>query len=114
MLSRTDPQHRKARRVVLDALTESSARVISAVTAAEIMVGPIARGDDAATSARRFIEGLRADFPGLEGAGRFAIAVNSEYADEGRLLVDGDEVALIPPVSGGRGPTPPARRGSPP
>lgn len=29
------------------------------------------------------------------------IAVNREYAERDRLLVDGDEVALIPPVSGG-------------
>jgi molybdopterin synthase catalytic subunit len=28
-------------------------------------------------------------------------AVNREYADRGRELTDGDEVALIPPVSGG-------------
>ena len=28
-------------------------------------------------------------------------AVNQEYADRGRPLEDGDEVALIPPVSGG-------------
>jgi molybdopterin synthase catalytic subunit/molybdopterin converting factor small subunit len=28
-------------------------------------------------------------------------AVNREYADKGRELTDGDEVALIPPVSGG-------------
>ena len=28
-------------------------------------------------------------------------AVNREYAERGRRLVDGDEVALIPPVSGG-------------
>jgi molybdopterin synthase catalytic subunit/molybdopterin converting factor small subunit len=28
-------------------------------------------------------------------------AVNKEYADQDRPLVDGDEVALIPPVSGG-------------
>ena len=30
-----------------------------------------------------------------------AIAVNMEYADDGRELQEGDVVALIPPVSGG-------------
>lgn len=29
------------------------------------------------------------------------MAVNQEYADDGRLLSSGDELALIPPVSGG-------------
>jgi molybdopterin converting factor subunit 1 len=32
-----------------------------------------------------------------------AVAVNQEYARGGDLLKDGDEVALLPPVSGGRG-----------
>jgi molybdopterin converting factor subunit 1 len=44
---------------------------------------------------------LYADFPALKGSGRVAIAVNSEYTDAGHRLRDGDEVALIPPVSGG-------------
>ena len=30
-----------------------------------------------------------------------AVAVNQEYAGGGDLLKDGDEVALLPPVSGG-------------
>lgn len=30
-----------------------------------------------------------------------AVAVNREYAGLGTLLQDGDEVALLPPVSGG-------------
>jgi molybdopterin converting factor subunit 1 len=30
-----------------------------------------------------------------------AVAVNQEYARAGDLLKDGDEVALLPPVSGG-------------
>jgi molybdopterin converting factor small subunit len=31
-----------------------------------------------------------------------AVAVNREYAGAGVLLCEGDEVALLPPVSGGR------------
>jgi molybdopterin synthase catalytic subunit len=31
-----------------------------------------------------------------------ALAVNREYADGNRVLAEGDEVAIIPPVSGGR------------
>ena len=30
-----------------------------------------------------------------------AVAVNREYAERGMVLRDGDEVALLPPVSGG-------------
>lgn len=32
---------------------------------------------------------------------RTAIAVNHDYVDAGHVLNDGDELALIPPVSGG-------------
>jgi molybdopterin synthase catalytic subunit len=40
--------------------------------------------------------------PGLEGlAPSLTFAVNQEYADADRILADGDEVALLPPVSGG-------------
>ena len=34
---------------------------------------------------------------------RIVVAVNAEYADDDLLLSPGDEVCLIPPVSGGRG-----------
>lgn len=44
---------------------------------------------------------LRTDFPDLAGLGRMSIAVNAEYVDRAHALADGDEVALIPPVSGG-------------
>ena len=33
---------------------------------------------------------------------RIVVAVNAEYADDDQLLQPGDEVCLIPPVSGGR------------
>ena len=35
------------------------------------------------------------------GAGALRVAVNREYSAGPRLLVDGDEVAVIPPVAGG-------------
>lgn len=44
---------------------------------------------------------LQGRFPALRSCGRVAYAVNSEYASLEQVLADGDEVALIPPVSGG-------------
>jgi len=44
---------------------------------------------------------LHEDFPAFAGSGRVSIAVNAEYVDPRHALADGDEVALIPPVSGG-------------
>jgi molybdopterin converting factor subunit 1 len=41
-------------------------------------------------------------YPSLTGEpGRLVVAVNYEYVDYEYCLVEGDEVALIPPVSGG-------------
>ena len=37
----------------------------------------------------------------LSGGARIVLAVNREYAEPGRLLVEGDELAAVPPVSGG-------------
>jgi len=68
---------------------------------------------DAGATAGDLVERLRGEFPELEGAGRFAIAVNSDYTDAGALLADGDEVALIPPVSGGQERSAARRRGRP-
>ena len=42
------------------------------------------------------------------------MAVNREYADDRRVLVPGDELALIPPVSGGAPDPPGARKPDPP
>jgi len=33
--------------------------------------------------------------------GRFRVAVNQDFSDDDRVLEDGDELALIPPVAGG-------------
>ena len=42
-----------------------------------------------------------AQYRGLPDADRVVVAVNNEYREPGFVLDDGDEVALIPPVSGG-------------
>jgi MoaE-MoaD fusion protein len=41
--------------------------------------------------------------------GSIAVAVNQEYASKTQVLAEGDEVALLPPVSGGAGSAKPAR-----
>ncbi|MBM4242283.1 MAG: molybdopterin converting factor subunit 1 [Deltaproteobacteria bacterium] len=47
------------------------------------------------------LQALYRDFPDLPGSGRVSVAVNAEYVDSRHALSEGDEVALIPPVSGG-------------
>lgn len=42
-------------------------------------------------------------YPRLAPGGRILTARNREYVDAGAPLADGDELALIPPVSGGAG-----------
>lgn len=50
-------------------------------------------------SVRELVEALRRELPGLPPSP--AVAVGLEYAAPDRALRPGDEVALIPPVSGG-------------
>jgi len=48
------------------------------------------------------VDQIRHRFPRLEGlAGSLLFSVNREYAPSDKRLVADDEVALIPPVSGG-------------
>ena len=50
----------------------------------------------------QLIEQIRRQYPRLEGlAGSLLFSVNREYAPSDRRLAAGDEIALIPPVSGG-------------
>lgn len=44
---------------------------------------------------------LKNEYPKLAQLRSVLIAVNMEYADDSMPLKDGDEVAIIPPVSGG-------------
>lgn len=55
----------------------------------------------AGTTASELLEQLRRDVPGMTDAGRISLAVNEEYCEPHQQIRDGDEIALIPPVSGG-------------
>ena len=60
-----------------------------------LVLGPGARGVDAKTV-------LVERYPRLDGLLGYArLAVNQEYQPWESLLADGDELGLIPPVSGG-------------
>lgn len=49
----------------------------------------------------QLLEQLRTDYPALRQLSSLAVAVNNEYAEDTQLLQERDEIALIPPVSGG-------------
>ncbi|MEM9142384.1 MAG: MoaD/ThiS family protein [Bacteroidota bacterium] len=53
------------------------------------------------TSVAELKDKLRQAFPEFENLTSLAVAVNSEYAEDSILLKKGDEIAIIPPVSGG-------------
>ena len=52
-------------------------------------------------SVQELLHQLRTSYPGLAQLSSLAVAVNNEYAEEGQSLHAHDEIALIPPVSGG-------------
>lgn len=49
----------------------------------------------------RLRQQLYLQYPELQALRSLAIAVAEEYAQEDRLILPGEEVVLIPPVSGG-------------
>lgn len=54
-----------------------------------------------ATTVADLMAQLRTQYPPLADLTSFAVAVNSDYAAEEYRLRENDEIALIPPVSGG-------------
>jgi molybdopterin converting factor small subunit len=64
--------------------------------------GDFELGTDRAMTQMEFWARLIADFPGLESMRKTArLARGAAYLEEGDLLKPDDEVAVIPPVSGG-------------
>lgn len=56
---------------------------------------------DEGATVRDLAHAMRSRFPGLPEPSRIVVAVNNEYQEHDFVLSNGDEVALIPPVSGG-------------
>ena len=53
------------------------------------------------SSVQQLKEKLIASYPKMQELTSLLIAVNEEYGDEKQIIQAGDEIALIPPVSGG-------------
>ncbi|GAB2594911.1 MoaD/ThiS family protein [Spirosoma areae] len=47
------------------------------------------------------LDQLHGQYPALAGIRSLLVAVNGEYAEADQVLTGNDEIALIPPVSGG-------------
>jgi molybdopterin synthase sulfur carrier subunit len=56
---------------------------------------------DQTLNVREFLNTLKTQYPALGELSSILVAVNNEYADGEMILTNNDEVALIPPVSGG-------------
>lgn len=50
---------------------------------------------------KSFKDILKAKYPKMNHLSYFKVAVNQEFAADDHILDEGDEIALIPPVSGG-------------
>ena len=62
----------------------------------------LVRALDAGATVGRLIEELVGEFPAFARLSEVvSVAVNAEYVGHDQALVNGDEVAIIPPVSGG-------------
>ncbi|MEP2023794.1 MAG: MoaD/ThiS family protein [Reichenbachiella sp.] len=44
---------------------------------------------------------LKSQYPAFEQLSTLNLAINEEYVDDNHVIIEGDELVLIPPVSGG-------------
>ncbi len=58
-------------------------------------------GEGLSISVAGFKDALESQYPEIKRLASYAIAVNNEYAADNEIIGEKDEVAVIPPVSGG-------------
>lgn len=73
----------------------AAARDIAGTESVQLELGPRATVLELRTSLSLKFSAM------MELIARSAMAVNHEYAEDGLVISEGDELALIPPVSGG-------------
>lgn len=56
---------------------------------------------DEGTTVTQLKDKLQNDFDGMKQMPNYMVAINGEYADEDRVVLHSEEVAIIPPTSGG-------------
>jgi molybdopterin converting factor subunit 1 len=69
--------------------------------ASEILGGKVVTLDINGHTVAELRQHLSRNYPALEGLKSLFIAVNQHYADDKTELKETDEIAIIPPVSGG-------------
>ena len=73
-----------------------------AILRERVGAGEIGKEMSDGTTIAQLWESLQKDYPKLAAPGfRLLYAVNQNYVTPEHILKDGDEVAIIPPVSGG-------------
>ena len=72
-----------------------------AIMAQQAGIGEFSLTVPPGASVRAAVDEVRRRFSAVAWPASTMVAVNQEYADPDRTLHDGDELAIIPPVSGG-------------
>ena len=67
----------------------------------EIVGEPVLTMEDLPGSVGQLVQTLKVSYPKMAQLNSLLVAVNNEYAADDQVLKVDDEIALIPPVSGG-------------
>lgn len=76
-------------------------KILAFGIAKEIVGGPLLDVDAGGVTVDELKKQLAALYPRLKQLTTFMIAVNGEYATADQVINANDEIAIIPPVSGG-------------
>lgn len=67
----------------------------------DIVGKPVVEVEKDITSVNELLAYIETTYPKVKGLNSIMVAINSEYATEKQPIAPTDEIALIPPVSGG-------------